>query len=128
MLSIKIWARRLCREKRLNVFFRAGKSEAVASRTGIKKESLVCSQLKSGPGGIRTHDQGIMSPLRYRCATGPWRLIHLIVMVLGSAVALALSFPSASKDNQSFSRSPCHRPVTSILHFEFVLRLVYFIN
>ena len=26
---------------------------------------------KIGPGGIRTHDQGIMSPLRYRCATGP---------------------------------------------------------
>ena len=29
--------------------------------------------LKFGPGGIRTHDQRIMSPLRYRCATGPWR-------------------------------------------------------
>ena len=27
--------------------------------------------LKIGPGGIRTHDQGIMSPLRYRCATSP---------------------------------------------------------
>ena len=27
--------------------------------------------LKFGPGGIRTHDQRIMSPLRYRCATGP---------------------------------------------------------
>ncbi len=26
---------------------------------------------KFGPGGIRTHDQRIMSPLRYRCATGP---------------------------------------------------------
>ena len=35
------------------------------------------SFIKFGPGGIRTHDQRIMSPLRYRCATGPnlWLII-----------------------------------------------------
>ena len=32
-----------------------------------KKESFK----RFGPGGIRTHDQRIMSPLRYRCATSP---------------------------------------------------------
>ena len=36
-----------------------------------------------GPGGIRTHDQRIMSPLRYRCATGPWRLSYSILLSTG---------------------------------------------
>ena len=39
---------------------------------GHKKRAVKLFILyKFGPGGIRTHDQGIMSPLRYRCATGP---------------------------------------------------------
>ena len=44
-------------------------------RLNIKKArgeiSCYISLLKTGTGGIRTHDQGIMSPLRYRCATVP---------------------------------------------------------
>ena len=48
--------------------------------------------LNGGPGGIRTHDQRIMSPLRYRCATGPnivrWRLRYSIVMPV-SCVSVA---------------------------------------
>ena len=45
------------------------------------------SFLKFGPGGIRTHDQRIMSPLRYRCATGPWRLLLSFHFALGAALA-----------------------------------------
>ena len=33
--------------------------------------------LKTGPGRIRTYDQGIMSPLRYRCATSPSNKIRI---------------------------------------------------
>ena len=32
-------------------------------------------ELKNGTRGIRTHDQGIMSPLRYRCAIVPQQLL-----------------------------------------------------
>ena len=34
-------------------------------------KTLYFKTLKYGPGRIRTYDQGIMSPLRYRCATSP---------------------------------------------------------
>ena len=44
----------------------------------LKKRAKMLSFIKFGPGGIRTHDQRIMSPLRYRCATGPWRYIKII--------------------------------------------------
>ncbi len=46
--------------------------------------------IKFGPGGIRTHDQRIMSPLRYRCATGPWRIIQNLSS--GAALAGKLRF------------------------------------
>ena len=49
------------------------------------------SFIKFGPGGIRTHDQRIMSPLRYRCATGPWRFIFSF-HALGAALAGKLRF------------------------------------
>ena len=52
---------------------------------------------KYGPGGIRTRDQRIMSPLRYRCATGPWRLNCLLnfqfLGLAGTVSALRQSSP-----------------------------------
>ena len=49
------------------------------------------SFIKFGPGGIRTHDQRIMSPLRYRCATGPWRMLFNC-HTSGAALAEKLRF------------------------------------
>ena len=52
----------------------------------IKSEKPVYDWLLViGPGGIRTHDQGIMSPLRYRCATGP--LCATFIKFFGLAVS-----------------------------------------
>ena len=47
-----------------------------------------------GPGGIRTHDQRIMSPLRYRCATGPWRVFIKFSIRFGLSVSGETSFPA----------------------------------
>ena len=47
--------------------------------------------LKFGTGGIRTHDQGIMSPLRYRCATVPDYLIFYIFDCDGGSLLPSLS-------------------------------------
>ena len=56
------------------------------------------SFIKFGPGGIRTHDQRIMSPLRYRCATGPYFVAYCIQLF-----ALESALPtSQSNDTQSF--------------------------
>ena len=44
---------------------------ACCRKTTYPLKPLLIKVQKIGPGGIRTHDQGIMSPLRYRCATGP---------------------------------------------------------
>ena len=46
---------------------------------------------KTGPGRIRTYDQGIMSPLRYRCATSPY--LYSIFKILGLAVAALPTSP-----------------------------------
>ena len=67
------------RPKRLSIVLGRRKSNPLGekpSHMSNKKDSQKRkSFLKFGPGGIRTHDQRIMSPLRYRCATGPWRFI-----------------------------------------------------
>ena len=66
----------------------------VGSYPSIKKESLMLS-FKFGPGRIRTCDQGIMSPLRYRCATSP---------CLFSLLLRYLSFLSKNNSLDYFSR------------------------
>ena len=48
---------------------RRGKNPLGEKPSTKKGHNFLCPFF--GPGGIRTHDQGIMSPLRYRCATGP---------------------------------------------------------
>ena len=61
--------------------------------------------LKIGPGGIRTHDQRIMSPLRYRCATGPYKVVAscYLVFILGPGLAVATSGATyLSKNPQRF--------------------------
>ena len=57
-----------------------------------KKESFK----RFGPGGIRTHDQRIMSPLRYRCATSPSGIFLFnfqFCFLLVSCVSFCATFP-----------------------------------
>ena len=61
-------------------------------KTQKKRLEQIFSLFFIGPGGIRTHDQRIMSPLRYRCATGPWRVLLNFQFALGSALAGKLRF------------------------------------
>ena len=70
------------------------------------------SFIKFGPGGIRTHDQRIMSPLRYRCATGPWRFIFNF-HALGAALARKLRFHRYLPLVQSDIQSLCPRQSTT---------------
>ena len=65
-----------------------------------------------GPGGIRTHDQGIMSPLRYRCATGPsfnvaW--YNLFYCHLAKTFANFCATYLSSEDYQSSSSAECQQ-------------------
>src|SRR5574344_2844623 len=91
----------------------------------IQKNSRI-RELKFGPGGIRTHDQRIMSPLRYRCATGPWRLFVLFSFQCllnfksTQLLRIASALPSlSSNDTQSFSSAECHRPMATFCLFSF---------
>ena len=75
------------------------------------KDSLKES-FKFGPGGIRTHDQGIMSPLRYRCATGPWHLLLNYHPRACVSVSFALALPSSPRKILNLSRrQSANRPV-----------------
>ena len=58
MLSIKIGPGDSAEEKSAGVS-QEGKSGAVASRTGTKKESFECSQLRLGPEGFEPTTKGL---------------------------------------------------------------------
>ena len=84
------------------------------------------SFIKFGPGGIRTHDQRIMSPLRYRCATGPLCATFLFNFQTLSEPGLALAKLSFALPNfarnvtfSHFSHSVATGPLCATFLFNF---------
>ena len=76
-----------------------------------------------GPEGFEHTTKGLWVPCATAAPQARDDLLFLFnfqfALAFGLAVARALSFPSTSKDYQSFSWSPCHRPVTTYCFIQF---------